>query len=289
MTMKSFFAACMAAYATAADVGIHEIDGPEGLREILERNDFNVVSMYKPSDEEGMKVDAMMADAKAAFEKEVKDAGLPARKVGWLRVDIEKYPDMDMQGIGMADQMVLNTWHEGMSRFMHYSMAEETPEEDAATFGHLIRFLTGEYYEPIECDAMQADDRDFYDEVIYLGSEESLKGDHAMMLQTISQLDRFNFDQQRIGFYTNFDKECWKKYGLETDNNYLLMLNGLNSIESHLVLDEEVFQLPHELLYAINLQIQKGTPRWSQRTYNVIFDHMNPALVLMLPAGALIE
>lgn len=40
-------------------------------------------------------------------------------------------------------------------------------------------------------------------------------------------------------------------------------------------------------MYMINSQVCKGTPRWSQRAKNVIFEHHQPALVFMLEAGAL--
>ena len=67
------------------------------------------------------------------------------------------------------------------------------------------------------------------------------------------------------------------------------MLNGLNSIESHVMLSNDEDHTPNDLMFAINMQVCKGTPRWSQRSYNVIFEHMMPALVLMLPEGALVD
>ena len=125
--------------------------------------------------------------------------------------------------------------------------------------------------------------------MIYLGSKEDLDGENGQLLTLLSQIDRFSFDQQRLGFYWNDDKECWKKYGLDEDKKYLLMLNGLNSIESHVELSDDGNHSPNDLMFAINSQVCKGTPRWSQRSYNVIFEHMMPALVLMLPEGALID
>ena len=53
--------------------------------------------------------------------------------------------------------------------------------------------------------------------MIYLGSKEDLDGENGKLLTLLSQIDRFSFDQQRLGFYWNDDKECWKKYGLDED------------------------------------------------------------------------
>ena len=149
--MKKFIAACLAALVSAGDDAVKELTTTEGLKEEFEKYEFNVLSMYMGSDSETKEVDALMEPAKAAFEDLLKTNDLPERSVGWFRADIEKYPDLDMQGIGMADQMVINTKNE-LSRFLHYSMGEETKDHDADLLATLVRFLTGEYYEPIKCD-----------------------------------------------------------------------------------------------------------------------------------------
>lgn len=58
------------------------------------------------------------------------------------------------------------------------------------------------------------------------------------MLALLSEMDRYHFEQQGVGFYYTEDKECWKKFGLDEKKNYLLMLNGHNSIESHIEIEE---------------------------------------------------
>ena len=42
-------------------------------------------------------------------------------------------------------------------------------------------------------------------------------------------------------------------------------------------------------MFAVNFQICKGTPRWSQRSYDVIFNHYIPAIILMLPEDGIKE
>ena len=48
------------------------------------------------------------------------------------------------------------------------------------------------------------------------------------MLGQLSQIDRYTFDQQRIGFYWNDDKECFKQYNLDEEKMYLLMETASN-------------------------------------------------------------
>jgi len=185
--------------------------------------------------------------------------------------------------------MVMSTWHE-LSTFMHFHVDDEKDEtvEEEKKFAGLMRNLTGEYYTKISCDKLQAEDREFYDEVVFLGDEKDLANHNGEMLSLLSQIDRFTYDQQRIGFYWNDEPECKKQFDLEEDKPHLLMLNGLNSIESNIALTGE-YHDPYDLMYMINTQVCKGTPRWSQRSNSVIFDHNKPALVLMLEKDAFVD
>ena len=119
-----------------------------------------------------------------------------------------------------------------------------------------------------------------------MGSENDLKDHYGATLELLSQSDRYLFDQQRIGFYWNDDPACKKQFDLEEDKRYLLMLNGLNSVESHIELSEDLYEI-EDLMYIINTQVCRGTPRWGQRANSVVFTHNQPALVFMLEAGAL--
>lgn len=65
-------------------------------------------------------------------------------------------------------------------------------------------------------------------------------------------MDKFSYDQQRVGFYWNDDPECKKEFGLEEDKDYVLMLNGINSMESHIDLSEVNID-PDELMLSINI------------------------------------
>ena len=39
-------------------------------------------------------------------------------------------------------------------------------------------------------------------------------------------IDRYQFDEQRIGFYYNEDESCRKERGLDKDKSYIVWYNG---------------------------------------------------------------
>ena len=51
--------------------------------------------------------------------------------------------------------------------------------------------------------------RQFYDEVVYFGSANDLSTDgKAKLINKFSMVDRYQYDQQRAGFYYNSDPDC---------------------------------------------------------------------------------
>jgi len=40
-------------------------------------------------------------------------------------------------------------------------------------------------------------------------------------------------------------------------------------------------------MYTLNTSINKGTPRWSQRSYSALFDYYANGLIFMMEEGAL--
>ena len=70
--MKKFILACLGALVSASE-GIVELTSAEGVSDTYAKNDFNVLSLYKGSSEKSKEVDALMDNAKLAFEKSLKD------------------------------------------------------------------------------------------------------------------------------------------------------------------------------------------------------------------------
>ena len=199
----------MSALVAASDA-ITELTSIEGIEDTLKANEFNVLSTYIGSDTENRQAtDGLMEDAKAALEKMLQDEGLPERSIGWFRADIEKYPDLDFKQTGSANQLVMSSKY-NLDRLLNFKSKGGDRQEDALSIGKQVRYLTGEFFKPIACSSIQAEDRENFDEVVFMGEATDLADEGGNLLGRLSQIDRYTFDQQRIGFYWNDDKECFK-------------------------------------------------------------------------------
>ena len=76
---------------------------------------------------------------------------------------------------------------------------------------------------------------------MFLGTKKDIESEGGKLLMHLSQIDRFTFDQQKVGYFWNDDPKCFEKYDLDPKRMYLLMLNGENAIESHIPLTEDNF------------------------------------------------
>lgn len=122
-----------------------------------------------------------------------------------------------------------------------------------------------------------------------MGPVEDLQKDgEAYLLNEMSMMDRYHYDQQRVGFYYNDDPECLKEHDLDAGMRYIVFFNGLNSIPYHLTLEEDNISYD-QLMFTLNTSIVKGTPRWSQRSYSSLFDFWMNGIVFMMEEGALLK
>jgi len=74
-------------------------------------------------------------------------------------------------------------------------------------------------------------------------------------------VDRYNFDEQRVGFFYNADPECRKARDLDPKKKYIVIFNGENSIPSILEFGKDNIDL-NRLFYEVTVGSVKGTPRW---------------------------
>lgn len=120
-----------------------------------------------------------------------------------------------------------------------------------------------------------------------MGDAEDLKAEGtAEILNSMAMVDRYNYDQQRAGFYYNSDPKCRSEHDLEEDKKYVVYFNGVNSLPYHLTLDEDYINF-EQLMFTLNTSIVKGTPRWSQRSYSALFDFYMNGIVFMMEEGSL--
>lgn len=136
-----------------------------------------------------------------------------------------------------------------------------------------MKELSGDWFEEIPCDEIQADSRFFYDELVYFGDAEKdiLWDNDLYYLLYASLYDRYTFDQHKVGFYYNKDPECAKAHELDPTKKQIVIFNGENAIPVHIPITEETSI--HNISFLINAAIVMGTPRWSQRAYETIFKY----------------
>ena len=106
--------------------------------------------MFRGSDLESMKVDSLMVGAKIAFDEIIKGQGLNERDIAWYRADIEKYPETDIMGAGIANQIVISP-QRSLTRSLSFKSTKYTPQEDQQLIGKQIKHLTGEFFDHISC------------------------------------------------------------------------------------------------------------------------------------------
>jgi hypothetical protein len=76
--------------------------------------------------------------------------------------------------------------------------------------------------------------------------------------------DRYQFDEDRAGFYYVEDPECLKGLELDHKKPHIGFFNGEAAIPYYLVVGDD--EIPYErMIYETNASIARGTPKWGQR------------------------
>ena len=286
MSLKqSFVQAASLAYIAAASAIIELKEGDDPVEKMTEY-DYAVISFYN-SEEWSVAVDQLMEGAKAELEKMIKSGKSSARNsLGWFRVDIEKHPELSFEEEAFPDQLVVSN-KSGLKRYLHYEEMYETKAEDEAHLALIIKELTGDFVEPINCSDIQAEMRHHYDEVVYMGPKKEIEeGGSLALFEELAKVDRYNFDDQRAGFYYVEDSACRTEHDLDDDKNYIVFFNGENSIWNHIEVTPDSVNF-EQLMFTLNTSIVKGTARWSQRSYSALFDFLMTGIVYLMPEDAL--
>jgi len=143
-------------------------------------------------------------------------------------VDLEATPELALDLDTTPNQAVIGP---SKHRMLGYSKQSTEKTEDDIFFAGLVRELTGDFMSEIQCDQIQAEDRDYHDELVFFGSKDEVSDAGKFdFLNTVSMIDRFTQDEQPMGFYYVVDPECRTKYGLDESKNFVVILNGEHSI-----------------------------------------------------------
>ena len=191
--------------------------------------EFAVLSLYKSSDPKSVEINAMLEPVKQYAEDAMLTGEWIDRDIGWFRVDIDKYPRLADDDSGIPDQMIFSKAG-NMKRYINFQPnADLTPEQNVENMALVVRELTGDWFVEIPCEDIQREDRFFYDEVVYFGDAKDLGGfGKANLLNTLSLVDRYQYDHQRVGYFYNTDKECILKHRNDPKKNWVIFFNGKN-------------------------------------------------------------
>ena len=90
-------------------------------------------------------------------------------------------------------------------------------------------------------------------------------GGSAHVVAQASMFDRYQFDEDRAGFYYVEDPACRRSKGAaNNDNKQVGFFNGEGSLPYFLVFGED--EITYErMLFETTASIARGTPTWGQR------------------------
>ena len=141
----------------------------------------------------------------------------------------------------------------GTNRLIHWEVVSDMKdwEDTVGIFAGIVRELSGDWVTEIKCDRIQHPERmvdkengSFYNEVVYFGDPKELEdGGRVEALRKLSQVDRYNFDEERVAFYYNKDPECRKQRELQEDKDYIIFFMGENSVPYMLDVEKEDINL----------------------------------------------
>mmetsp|Transcript_34816 Transcript_34816/g.45830 ORF Transcript_34816/g.45830 Transcript_34816/m.45830 type:complete len:209 (-) Transcript_34816:812-1438(-) len=188
------------------------------------------VSFYN-SEKESQEVNALVDGAKRLVEAKQASGEWTKREVHWYRVNMDEHPELAKEVNDQPDQLVIAT-QIGTDRRLHFALDESASKDaEEARLAQMVKELSGDWYTEIECEQLQADERFYYDEVVYFGDAKDLQGDghFAATMNAVSIQNRYEYDHMRAGFYFVTDPGCRVNYGLQPDGKYMMILNGPNS------------------------------------------------------------
>ena len=169
----------------------------------------------------------------------------------------------------------------GLRRLLHFGKVSEEASKNHETFAAIVRELTGDWVNPMSCDKIQSPDRFYYDEVVYFGSLSELEeGGKVDGMNKASMIDRYQFDEGRVGFFHNEDEKCRKERNLQEDKSYIAWFNGENSVPYILEVEDGIDA--HRIMFETNVRAVNGTPKWGSRANSAIFDFYKNGLIYMM-------
>ena len=219
--------------------GIGEIKSREDYEEAQTKHDFTFISFYT-DDDEAKKVDDLMEDVKIYIDKKIENGDWQDRSIGWFRGNTSKNHDLRHDGEPFSSQLIFAS-HIHVERFIDFNILEgESREDSVEHLAIIVRSFTGDWFSEMTCDELQAEDRPFYDELLYMGEAKDLEvGSFADTMRSVAMKEKYTQGSNQAGFGYVSDPACRESYGLDADKNSIMILNGFNSLPVHVNLEKD--------------------------------------------------
>ena len=123
--MRIFEAAVLLAAKVMADPPeILQIISLDDIKDKMDKKGYTVYSMFAAG-EEGMAIDNIMEDVKKSFDKKIHEGTISEREVEFLRADISKTENEDLDlGVGHPGVFVFN-FEYGMEQLLNFELSED--------------------------------------------------------------------------------------------------------------------------------------------------------------------
>lgn len=138
-------------FCVLADV--YQPQTEDQVKLLFEDHDYAVIN-FKDDGDESQIFENVFTDANEAFKERVASGLIEDRRVVWMQVDLDEYPELAYHDEHGHNQLVLGLEKAtGMHRFLNYRVGN--PDErgpDADFFADIITDLTGDWFSEVQCD-----------------------------------------------------------------------------------------------------------------------------------------
>ena len=147
----------------------------------------------------------MFKEANSLYEKQQKSGEKSKRQLGWYALDIVKYPEIALPGLG-ANQLMTTA---GFTQSLNVKKIGD-PLSTPAEFAEKVNQMSGDWVQEISCDEL----KEAKTYLAYFGSSDLSQHDKLIEdLSTASQSERYKFTFETVPFYNVKDAECSKEFG----------------------------------------------------------------------------
>ena len=206
----------------------------------------------------------MFKEANSLFEQQQKSGERSKRQLGWFALDIVKYPEIALPGLG-PNQLMTTA---GYTQSLNVKKIGD-PLSTPAEFAEKVNQMSGDWVEEISCDDL----KEAKTYLAYFGSSDLPKHDKLIEdLSNASQNERYKFTFETVPFYHVNDAECSKEFG--NNPNLKTLYLKTEKYDKPFVFEESegAAMDPSDITRFLNQSLTLTDPFWNRRSSAGIMD-----------------